>query len=263
MTDRGQMATVTTVVLLVIVLGMGLYIAGAVMGDLSRQNDALHDRAQERFGQHYTITSSDVCGETCVVTAVSTARQRRALRIATDRRDGWVSAKDVGQSIPGWWADIPADAAPSDVAVRSRYNGLPFPPDWEYRYTGPDGRYEAGLSDAELRQWIRDRLYVTHTWYSAGQLATGLPATEARVAAQLDRLAATPSVQEGDPTAWYEPLGPSHAVYAHASVSSPSSVYGNSGAAPLLPVVVVVAIGVGVLFTIRRFATKSRGDHAE
>lgn len=264
MTDRPQPAKAGIGVLMVLVVLVTVaLVGGAVMDGLSLRQDALHDRAQERFGQNYTITTSDICGEICVSTAVSTERQRRAIRIATDRRHGWVSDYEVGRSVPGFEAHLSAADTPDDVAVRSDDNGLLFPTDREYRYTGPDGRYEAGLSDAELRQWIRDRLYVTHTWYTASALANGLPATEARVAAELDRLAKTPSVQQGDSQGWHEPFGSSRTVYAHASVSSPSSVYGNSGAAPLLPVVVVVAIGVVVLFTIRRFASMLGGTHAE
>jgi len=244
-----------TLVVLVIIATVGTVVIGAVNEDLGVANNELEYRAQETYGENYKIVASGACADYCASTAVRPSNQLVAVLIEADRSVGWVSSYELSRGVPG--TDVePATSRLVDAGVlEERDNG------WmrtEYRYTGPDGIHEDGLTDAELETWVENQLYLTDAWLTFDEVANSVPAVDWRVRQALADLQQNGEVQTGEESMFQLlPVGGT-TVYAHENVDH--SPPGPPGAAGLIEPLLFVILAVVVVGVIQRFRVESPAD---
>lgn len=232
-----------TLTVLVIVLVVGGITMGSISYGVEERHEALETRADEVYGDDYEIVSSDDCYETCAPTATTSEIQKRSILIMADRQVGWASATTLGQAVPGFDAEETADQLVEGGLLEKRQSdGLLGVP--EYRYVGSEGKYENGLSDNELRQLVREQLYVTGTWVSEDEVVSSVPAAKWRVRQTLADLQEDGVVKSGtESESTFLPFG-GHTAYAHTSVDHPPA--GSTSAFDLFIVALIVG-GVAIL----------------
>jgi len=234
---------VITVVVLAIVLIVGAAAMGSISNGIEERHAARDTRADDVYGDDYEIVTSDDCYETCASTATTSEIQKRSILIMADRQVGWASAITLGQAVPGSDAEETADQLVEEGLLEKRQSdGLLGVP--EYRYVGSEGRYENGLSDNELRQLVREQLYVTGTWMSEDEIVSSVPAAKWRVRQTLADLQEDGVVKTGtESESTFLPFG-GHTAYAHTSVDHPPA--GSTSTFDLFIVALIVA-GVAIL----------------
>lgn len=245
-----------TVVVLIIVLVVGGMTMGAIGGKIEERNNALENRAQAVYGDEYVIVASDDCYDYCATTATTTEYRRQAILIQADRNHGWVSKFELSQAVEGHSVEYRADQLVEEGLLERRKSAAVG---YEYRYIGPEGAYEDGLSDSELQQLIRNQLYVSGAWMSFDEIHDSVPAVEWRVRKALAELEEKGEIQTGtESESAFIPMG--HTAYAHESVDHPPAGSNNMGT--LFLVTLVVAAVAFVIGRVRLYRHK-RGLQSE
>lgn len=230
---------VVVVIVFLVVLGS---VFGAVETEYEAHQSAVEQRATDVYDAEVVIVSSSVCGDMCVLTAISHEQQRRDVLLLLDRCDCWRSTFQLQQATVGRPTEVLDDLV-DDGLVEQRTSDVLLMERSEYRYVGPAGRYAGRLSDQVLADRLALQLYVSHVWYTLDELVESVPASEPRVAAAVRRLTATGVLQAADPL-----LKQPH--YAHGSVDEPPPRTIMPFARLVGPVLVVLA-AVFLLVAVR------------
>lgn len=251
---------VMTLTVLVIVLVVGGVTMDSISDGLQERHDALESRGQEVYGDDYQIVTSDDCYETCASTATTAEIRKQAVLIEADRHIGWTSDITLGQAVAGPSVEDTADRLVEEGLLEKREsNGLLGMV--EYRYVGPEGEYEDGLSDEQLRQLLRQRLYVTGTWMSMDEIVSSVPAVEWRVREALADLQESGTVKTGtESESSFIPFG-GHTAYAHTSVDHPPA--GSSSTFDLFLVALFVAVVATVIGFVQRWRRQGGQEISE
>lgn len=237
-------------VVLVAVLFTGTVVMDGYGDGLKSQASAQEKRALEVYDQALPV-SSDNCYDFCAPTATSPQLRERLILIEADRSNGWVSGFELADAVEGISVDETADRLVAAGLLEKRNAGMFSQP--EYLYVGPEGKYEEGLSNDELREVLRNRLYISGDWTSFDELQSTVPAAEWRVRESLHELESSGEIQTGtEHQGRIIPWG-GHTAYAHASVTSPPP--GPPGMMGLVSPMILVAVLVVVIAVVRRFGS--------
>lgn len=256
-TDVGVAVTVLLIALLI-----GGLTFSTISNGVEERHEALETRAERVYGDDYSITSSDRCWDVCVPTATTSAIQQRGILIMADRQVGWTSANKLREAVPGFNVKKPAyRLVEKGLLERRQRDGLAVGA--IYRYVGPEGQYEGGLSDTELRQLVREQLYVTGTWMSEEEIVSSVPAAKWRVRQTLADLEEDGVVKSAtEPRSSFSVFA-DHTVFAHTSVSVDRPPGAPGGILDLLvPTVVVIGLTIAMILVGRwRRGLKEESEH--
>jgi hypothetical protein len=245
---------IITLVVAVIASTVGLAVFGAVGEDIDIANswadDELGNRAEETYGDDYEIVSSAACWDYCTPTAVRPSNQQVALLIEADRSVGWVSSYELSRGVPGTDVEPAASSLVEADLLEKRDAGFMGT---EYRYDRPDGIHEDGLTDAQLRKWIADQLYLTDAWLTFDEVASSVPAVEWRVRKALHDLHRLNKIQTGEESVFQVVPAGGTTVYADSAVDH--SPPGPPGLAGLIEPLLFVILAVIVVGVVQRFRT--------
>lgn len=222
-TRVSNVALTLIVIVVAMTVGWAMINAGAAVQE---QQNEINDRGQEVYGEEYVTVSSDNCYDYCSATADSPSIRERSLLIAADRRQGWVSLFTLSEAVPGNSPEDTADRLVEKGLLEKRETGLLERK--EYRYVGPEGKYEEGFTYGELEKRIKHQLYVSGSWMTLDEIMTSVPAARWRVEKALVTLDMKGVVKTGIESHSSLPIG-GNTAYAHHTVenSPPSSNYGT------------------------------------
>lgn len=232
-------ALIMVIVFAVIVL-VGAAVVSGEVGQYQERMNNLEDRAVEVYGEDAEVVASDNCYETCASTATTSEIRRHSALIAADRKTGWFTAFELGKAVAGPDGDDVAKRL-VEAGYLEKRQGNGILPVTEYRYVGPEGKYEDGLSDAALRELIRDRLYVSGAWTSVDEIVASVPAAEWRVREGLADLRERGVIKRGTESETMLGLG-GHTAYAHRSVDHQPAGATDTMDLAIVALVIVVAV---------------------
>jgi|GEM_PF-3313802 len=158
--------------------------------------EGLDDRAEEVYGDEYKNISSWSCYELCVGTVTTEKQQINDIIYTLNRREGYVSEGEVVTNAPaGSLAELPMDGLIESGVVEKRVGDGRAATQY-FKYTGDRGA-PSEPTNAQVRERVRRRLYLTSTSMKAKPIAQNLSVGVDRVQGALQKLESDGKVDSG------------------------------------------------------------------